>query len=78
MIGNDFRDIYVAACGQPCPTRREGYEHEWHCPQCAEELGRVEQERDPPPDESFYNWPLGLAMLLGAGWLGSVLFWFLT
>mgnify|MGYP001059473977 CR=1 FL=1 len=38
MIGRDFTDTYIAACGQPCDSRAAGLEHEKHCPACAEEM----------------------------------------
>lgn len=34
MIGRDNSDIYVAACGRPYPTRDQGTEHEYTCPEC--------------------------------------------
>ncbi len=37
MIGRDFSDIYVAACGQTFDTRRQGVMHEKECPWCRED-----------------------------------------
>jgi hypothetical protein len=39
MIGpvNDYRDIYVAACGEVCTSWATGKDHERHCPRCAVE-----------------------------------------
>ena len=34
MIGQNYSDIYVAACGEVLPTRYSGVEHEKNCRQC--------------------------------------------
>ena len=35
MIGRDFSDIYIAACGEHFDMYRQGIEHEKYCPACA-------------------------------------------
>lgn len=48
MIGpvNDYRDIYVAACGKDFPSWEEGKVHERHCSMCAGELRQPDEECD--------------------------------
>ena len=48
MIGpvNDYRDVYVAACGQVCTSWETGKLHERSCCLCAGELGVRDEECD--------------------------------
>ena len=44
MIGRSHQDIYVAACGQPCDSRREGLDHERFCHVCLGVLAGMDDD----------------------------------
>jgi len=44
MIGRSFQDIYVAACGEPFDTRKQGVEHERRCGECQYQISIQEDE----------------------------------
>ena len=48
MIGpiGDYRDLYVAACGEVCTSWEAGKIHERWCSLCAGERGFNEEEND--------------------------------
>jgi len=44
---NDYRDVYVAACGQVFANHYSGQQHERYCEACARARGDVlEDERE--------------------------------
>lgn len=47
MIGRSHQDIYIAACGQPFPNRREGVSHEKTCGRCREEISGLSSGPSP-------------------------------
>jgi hypothetical protein len=56
MIGpvGDYRDIYVASCGQQFATHAQGIDHERDCPACMREQMMTDMEafayEDDEPD----------------------------
>jgi len=42
----DYTDVYVAACGRPCRTWREGRDHESWCVECQRVIRGEEEEPD--------------------------------
>lgn len=51
MIGRDFSDIYVAACGEPFDTRKQGVEHERRCGECQFQISLGEDAGDREREE---------------------------
>ena len=54
MIGRSHQDIYVAACGQPCDSRREGLDHERFCHVCLGVLAGMDDDGaddEPEPED---------------------------
>lgn len=53
MALRDYSDVYVAACGEPFPSRWEGLRHERSCPYCQAALrGELEESEGDRDDES--------------------------